>query len=134
MLERLLFAIALLALAFAVYCLVRRYHLARAAQTAPVDPLLNSAPQGIPMIVYFTTPQCIPCKTQQQPTLHKLKHELGEALHIVQVDTTQDPEAAQRWGVMTAPTTFILSKDGKPQHVNYGVADLLTLKRQLGVA
>lgn len=134
MLERLLFAVLVLALAFVAYCIVRRCNLQRVANAAPADPLLQTAPQGVPTIVYFTTPHCIPCKTQQQPALHKLKHELGEQLHIVQVDATQDPDAAQRWGVMTAPTTFILGKDGKPQHVNYGVADIPTLKRQLGVA
>jgi hypothetical protein len=48
------------------------------------------------------------------------------------VDATQDPDAADRWGVFSAPTTFVLDKGGNPRHVNRGVASTERLKEQLG--
>jgi thioredoxin-like negative regulator of GroEL len=128
MIERLIIALALLAIGCAVFMLYRRHHLRR---IAPTDPLLANLDLAIPTIVYFTTPTCLPCKTQQQPALHKLKEEMNGRLQIVQVDATQQPEDAQRWGVQTAPTTFVLDPTGHAVAVNYGVAPLPLLKQQI---
>jgi len=132
--ERLILTLMLLALGAVVFFAARAVHLRRVALRSPHDPLLRDVPRGVKSILYFTTPHCVPCKTQQQPALRRLQAELGERLHIVQVDATQDAEAARRWGVMTSPTTFVLAEDGQPLHVNYGFADEQTLKRQLNIA
>lgn len=117
-----------------VYQMIVRANLARAASLVQRDPLLEQARPGVPTIVYFTTPHCIPCKTQQQPALRRLEDRLGAQVQIIQIDATRDPEAAQRWGVMTAPTTFVLNSQGQPAAVNYGVADEDKLIRQIEAA
>ena len=130
MLERLLFAGVLLAVGIVAYCVYRRLHLSQLAKSIDIDPILTHLKRDVSTIVYFTTPMCIPCKTQQQPALQKLQTELGDRrIQIIQLDATQDPSAAERWGVMSAPTTFVLDEMFQPKHVNHGVADENKLKR-----
>ena len=131
MIERLLVALALLALGFAAYQVINRRQISRTTALAPHDPLLSGLKPGIATIVYFTTPTCIPCKTQQMPALTRLQQELGEAVQIVQVDATEDPDAAQRWGVLSVPTTFVLDATGTTRAVNHGVAEADKLRQQL---
>ncbi|MBL8130751.1 MAG: thioredoxin family protein [Anaerolineae bacterium] len=126
MIERLLIAFALLIVGYAVYQLYVRAQLARPAQG---DPLLAGVPNGVPIILYFTTPMCIPCRTVQLPALNRLQQEVP--VSVVRVDATEQPEAADRWGVISAPTTFIIDSAGKTHAVNHGVADFEKLKRQL---
>lgn len=131
MAERIGIAVALLAMGYFGYCTLRCYLLWRAAKNAITDPILTPLRPGTPAIVYFTTPMCAPCKFAQQPALALLKEQLGEQVQIVQIDATQDPEAAERWQVQTVPTTFILDAHGKPRQVNHGVADVHKLRQQL---
>ena len=132
MLERLLLSVVLLALGFGLFTYRVRWQVKRLATTAGSDPILQQLQPGIPAIVYFTTPHCIPCETRQQPALANVLQSLGDdSLQIVRIDATQDPESADRWGVFSAPTTFVLDKQGKIRAVNHGVADADKLERQL---
>jgi thiol-disulfide isomerase/thioredoxin len=131
MIERIVVTVALLAVGFMVYCGLRRYHLHRVASAAAGDPILRSLKPNVPAIVYFTTPTCIPCRTQQQPALMRLQSELGDHIQIIQIDAAEQPDAADRWGVFSAPTTFVLDTRGRPRQVNHGVADAETLRRQI---
>lgn len=131
MLERLLLVFALLALGALAYCAFRRYHVRSVAAHAATDPLLRDLKPDVPAIVYFTTPGCVPCKTQQSPALERLQAELGEAIQIVRVDASEDSAAAERWGVFSAPTTFVIDPRQQVRQVNHGVADTYTLLRQL---
>ena len=133
MLERLLLVAVLAAAGLIIYRLYTRRHVQRVA-SAPRDLLLDGLREGVPTIVYFTTPQCMPCKTQQLPALQTLQTELGERLQVVRVDATEQPEAAERWGVFSVPTTFVLDRQGQAREVNYGVADAAKLRRQLQAA
>jgi thiol-disulfide isomerase/thioredoxin len=72
-------------------------------------------------LVYFTTPTCIPCKTVQRPAIQKLSQMLGNALQVVEIDAAERPELADRWGVMSVPTTFLFDPSGRLRHVNHGV-------------
>lgn len=89
---------------------------------------------GTPVILYFTTPDCQPCATQQRPALMSLSEELGAQVQIFQVDATQRPELADYWGVLSVPTTFIIDSNGQPRGVNHGVASAEKLRRQLEAA
>ena len=131
MAERIIVTFILVATGVIVYKLFIRYHLHRTVINAASDPILRGLRPGVPAIVYFTTPTCIPCKTQQQPALSHLQNELGEMIQIIKIDATADTAAADRWGVISAPTTFILDPMGQPREVNYGVADADKLKRQI---
>jgi thiol-disulfide isomerase/thioredoxin len=129
MIERVGIAVLFLAFGFIAYGGLRRYQVRRIANT---DPILRNLKPNVPAIIYFTTPTCIPCHTQQQPALTRLQYELGDDhIQIVKIDATEHPDAADRWGVFSAPTTFVLDAHGKPREVNHGVADAAKLKRQL---
>jgi thioredoxin-like negative regulator of GroEL len=131
MIERSVLVIALLVFGFVAYELLRRYHIRKASAMSGYDPLLNGLRSGVPAIVYFTTPGCIPCVTQQQPALARLQFELGEHIQVVQVNAAEQSDVADRWGVFSAPTTFIVDEARQVRNVNHGVADVKTLRRQL---
>jgi thiol-disulfide isomerase/thioredoxin len=131
MLERLLVAIIISGVGVALWIAYNRWSVLRTVQVAERDPLLTGTKRGIPTIVYFTTPFCEPCRTLQQPTLSRLELDLAGAVQIIKIDATAQPEAADRWGVFSAPTTFVLDRNHQPRHVNRGVTSLETLKKQL---
>lgn len=84
-----------------------------------------------PTIVYFTTPDCAPCKTIQRPALEKLTSLFGEGISVIEIDASQNPELAKTWGVMSVPTTFLLDQKGAAKYVNTGVARLEKLMEQV---
>lgn len=131
MIERLILALVLLAAGFVLCRLYTRWQLRRASSHALSDPLLIGLAPGVPTIVYFTTPTCAPCRLQQTPTLQRLQQEMGDALRVIRVDATENPDAADRWGVLSVPTTFVLDCNGNALSVYNGVVDGQTLKREL---
>ncbi|MDZ4767473.1 MAG: thioredoxin family protein [Chloroflexota bacterium] len=131
MIERAALALVIIAVASAAWMLYQRAAVRRLSQTAPVDPLFAHIPRGTPVVLYFTTPFCAPCKMIQQPALERLKGQMGDGIAIVQIDATQDTTAADRWGVIGAPTTFVLDAEHRVRHINRGVALTDQLARQL---
>jgi len=124
------FALAILIIGFGVFaywCINQRLLLK--AQNNALS-LINSLPNK-PVIVYFTTPDCAPCKTIQRPALNKISSEMGDELKIIEIDATEQPDLAQRWGVMSVPTTFLLDARGEPRFVNNGVDRVEKLMEQL---
>jgi len=131
MIERLIAAIVLLAVGVIAYRLMIWRQIRQTTALTSTDPLLSGLKPGVPTILYFTTPTCIPCKTQQSPALQKLQGQLGEGIQIVRVDASEQPEAAQRWCVFSAPTTIVINGLGKTLAVNHGVAEADKLLAQL---
>ena len=131
MIERLLIILALATLLALSLRLLRRWQIVRAARIAPADPLLAALRPGVPAILYFTTPTCAPCRTRQRPTIQSLLAELGDRLQVIEVNAAEQLDAAQRWGVLSIPTTFVLDGEGRPRAINSGVAGLETLRGQL---
>jgi thiol-disulfide isomerase/thioredoxin len=84
-----------------------------------------------PVIVYFTTPDCAPCKTVQRPAIQKVTTLLGESVQVVEIDATERPDLAKTWGVMSVPTTFLLDAHGEARFVNNGVTRAEKLMEQL---
>jgi thiol-disulfide isomerase/thioredoxin len=123
MIERLILALILLAAGMIAYRLCIGCQKRAVSRIAPVDPLLSDLVPGVPAILYFTTPTCIPCRTQQAPALTRLQTELGDGVQIVRVDATEHPADADRWGVLSAPTTFVLDGSRQTRAINHGVAD-----------
>ncbi len=76
---------------------------------------------GAFLLVYFTTPTCVPCKTVQRPAIQKISEMLGNTLQVLEIDATQQPDLASRWGVLSVPTTFLIDPRGQVRHVNHGV-------------
>ncbi len=130
-LVRLIILFALGGLAILAYRLLRRWQVRRTVAFAPGDPLLSARRPGVPAILYFTAPTCVPCKTRQRPALCRLADELGEGVQIIEVNALEQPDAADRWGVLSVPTTFVLDRQGRPRQINYGVTGVEKLRQQL---
>lgn len=110
------------------YRLVSRRVLDRAERAAEG---LSGLKPGIPAILYFTTPDCQPCKTTQRPALAQLKQQLGDGLQVLQVDASIRKDLAEHWGVLSVPTTFVVDSQGQPRRVNHGVALADQLRAQI---
>ena len=117
-----------LALSWAANRLILRR--ARSNQESGLAPLPGRKP-GIPAVLYFTTPNCAPCKTVQRPALQRLQAHLGDRLQIIEVDAAAQPELASRWGVLSVPTTFIIDARGQLRHVNHGATRAEKLIQQI---
>ena len=72
----------------------------------------------LPVIVDFWAPWCGPCK-MVAPTLDKLAHENAGKLIIAKVNTDDNPEWAQKFGVQGIPTMLFVS-GGKVVHRQTG--------------
>lgn len=72
----------------------------------------------IPTIVDFWAPWCGPCR-MVAPTLDKLAKEYSGKLLVAKVNTDENPEWAQRYGVQGIPTMLFVAK-GKVIHRQVG--------------
>ena len=125
---RFAYALGIILLGLGAYWLLNQRLLSRAKNN--INSVLSPLPNK-PVIVYFTTPDCAPCKTVQRPALDKLMTLLGEKLHIVEIDAAERPDLAKIWGVMSVPTTFLLNAKGEARYVNNGVARAEKLMEQI---
>ncbi len=131
-LTRALWAILIIAAGFAFYWLLNRAILYRASKNGASDTLqAHLSRQGVPAILYFTTPDCVACKTVQRPALARLKESLGDRLQVVEINAQEQPDLASRWGVLSVPTTFVIDQHGQLRHVNHGTARVEKLRQQL---
>ena len=121
-------ALGIIGLGAFIYWYVNQRLLLRAQNNALS---LFTAPPDKPVIVYFTTPDCGPCKTVQRPALNQVSNVLGERVQVIEIDATERPELAKQWGVMSVPTTFLLDARGEARYVNNGVARVEKLMEQL---
>jgi thioredoxin-like negative regulator of GroEL len=131
-LARLFIAASLILLGLALYWGWNRWLLARLRRPSENSLLgLERLRPGVPAILYFTTPDCVPCRTAQRPALERLKAERVDGLQIVEVDANARPDLAVYWAVLSVPTTFIIDAHGQPRRVNHGVTSSEKLKQQL---
>ena len=98
-------AIGIIGLGAFAYWLINQRLLVRASNN--VFTLFKKLPNK-PVLVYFTTPDCAPCKTVQRPAIDRVSNLLGEKLQVIEIDATERPDLAKTWGVMSVPTTFVL--------------------------
>jgi thiol-disulfide isomerase/thioredoxin len=121
-------AIVIIGVGTFAYWLINQRLLIRARNN--VFTLLDTWPNK-PVLVYFTTPDCAPCKTVQRPAIDRVSNLLGEKLQVVEIDATERPDLAKVWGVMSVPTTFLLDAYGEARYVNNGVARAEKLMEQI---
>ena len=121
-------AIGIIGLGAFAYWLINQRLLVRASNN--VFTLFKKLPNK-PVLVYFTTPDCVPCKTVQRPAIDRVSNLLGEKLEVVEIDAIEQPHLAKAWGVMSVPTTFVLDAHGEARYVNNGVARAEKLLEQI---
>lgn len=126
-------AFALVVMGVIGYLVVTKLRLARLrrANRQRADLGLDDFRIGVPAILYFTTPDCVPCRTVQGPAIEELRAQFEERLQIIKVDASERIDLANQWGVLSVPTTFIIDALGQPRHVNNGVASAAKLRQQL---
>lgn len=133
MIERVLilssFVLLVVVVAFA-WRLAQQRHLATLARRAAIDGG-SSGEEGLPTILYFTTPDCAQCRLRQTPILEQLLSELGHPVVLRKVDALEHEDLARRYGVLTVPTTVILDAAGRPRAINHGLVTADRLRRQL---
>ncbi len=128
MLERLLLVLAIGIALVMIYHIARRLSLRRKSRHALE---LDQYHVGKPAILYFTTPGCAPCKTIQRPALEQIADLLGEKIQIIEIDALVETQLADKWGVLSVPTTFIIDHLGRPRGMNHGIAKAEKLIHQL---
>jgi len=74
---------------------------------------------ALPVIVDFWAPWCAPCR-MIAPVLEKLAKELAGKLLVAKVNTDENPQWAQKYGVQGIPTMLFIA-NGKVIHRQVGV-------------
>ena len=81
---------------------------------------------SLPVIVDFWAPWCGPCR-MVAPILDKLAKELAGKLIVAKVNTDEDPEWANRFGVQGIPTMLFVA-NGKVIHRQVGALPEMMLR------
>src|SRR5918996_5059133 len=121
-------AVSIIVLGLFAYWFINQRLLIRARNN--VFKLFDKLPNK-PMLVYFTTPDCAPCKTVQRPAIDRVSNLLGEKLQVIEIDAYERPDLAKVWGVISVPTTFLLDAHGEARYVNNGVTRANKLMEQI---
>jgi thioredoxin-like negative regulator of GroEL len=136
MVDRALF-LAVATVAVAAIVIVARWWLERevaglrATTAEGLWTALGTAPDGRPSLVVFSTPSCTVCRTAQYPAVETVEATFGPALRVLRVDLSRQPAAAAAFKVLTAPSTALLTGDGRVDSFNHGFAPAEQLSAQL---
>jgi thioredoxin 1 len=117
------------AAAFGAWRIWFKHHLQRLAATDLPGSLAHLLPEQSPVLLYFTTDNCAQCRYQQSPILEQFSRKTG--VPVQKLDAVAQAELAEFYGVMTVPTTVLLSPERRPVAINYGLASLQKLEQQV---
>lgn len=121
MTERLIFTLLLIALATAVYYLLKRQHLRQMG-------IVSAA--GVPTILYFGSESCAACPAQAR-YLEQVDGEWHGRVTIQKIDAEQESEKASQYRVFTLPTTILVDALGQVREINYGLTNSHKLSKQV---
>lgn len=105
----------------------------RALTSGPLMLPTSGKRAGRVHLLAFSTPQCRQCRLLQKPALKEVTA-LSDLVEVVPVDALEQPELAQRYGILTVPSTVVLAADGRATAVNYGYAPAKLLLEQVQAA
>jgi thiol-disulfide isomerase/thioredoxin len=124
--------LALIVLGVGLFQAWNRWHLRRLNwQAAGRLPGLESLRPGVSAVLYFTAPDCAPCRTLQRPALEQLQNALGDRVQVIELDAMANTQVADHWGVLSVPTTIVIDTRGQARRINHGVATRDRLAQQL---
>ncbi len=94
---------------------------------------LLSAPRtrGRSLVLAFSTPDCVPCRTVQKPALDELVRRFPDRVEVRDVDATTSPDLAKRFGIFAVPSTVVVNKDGHIVAINHVISGWEKLASQL---
>ena len=72
-----------------------------------------------PVFIDFWATWCGPCR-MMAPVVEELAQSMGEVVKVCKIDIDQNPELAEKYGVMSIPT-FIVIKNGSETARTVGV-------------
>ncbi len=84
-----------------------------------------------PVIVDFWAEWCGPCRAVS-PVLEQIADERADEVRLVKVNIDEEPELAQRYGILSIPT-IVLFKGGEPAAAAIGAQPKRMLERSLGL-
>ena len=128
-----LLILGLVATGLAVIWLGLRWRSARYRGPDARDVLAHLAVHRPPLVLAFTTPECVPGRTMQRPALEELRRRYPGRFELREVDDTVVPELAERFGLMTVPSTVVIDGRGRVRAINHGLARWPKLAGQLNL-
>lgn len=88
---------------------------------------------GRPLVLAFSTPECVPCKTIQKPALEELQRRHRGRVDVREVDALAQPALAARFGILTVPSTVVVGEGGAIVAINHGVVEWEKIALQLAL-
>ncbi len=125
--------VAVVAAGLGLLWLVLRWRSARYRMPNARDLLVRLSVTRPPLVLAFSTPECVPCRTMQKPALVELQRRYPGRLEVREIDATITPELAERFGIMTVPSTVLVDARGRVLAINHGLARWTKLAGQLSL-
>jgi thiol-disulfide isomerase/thioredoxin len=134
--ERLILVFALTAVVVVCVIVVRAWSARKTQavqQDGPAWDALGVRPDGRRTLISFSTPSCAACHKAQAPAIALAEQQLGsEQVRVIKVDAASQPDVARAFGVMTVPSTVIVTAKGKQiVAINQGFTPSARLIEQL---
>lgn len=89
----------------------------------------------VPRLLDLGATTCIPCK-MMVPVLAELREHYRGRLDVVFIDVSENPDAAEPYGVETIPTQIFFDAEGKERHRHVGFiseGEILSKWKELGI-
>lgn len=96
-------------------------------QQTNFDAEVNNASR--PVLLDFWAPWCGPCR-MFSPIVDEIAAEYADSVKVGKINIDEEPELAERFGVMSIPT-LVLVKDGKPVQTTVGVQPKAAIEAML---